>query len=135
MSGAAIRDLLPVNPPRERIFNIPGAVLALSALLVAIQVIVEYALTDRQYEELLTLFAFSPMRYADLVPVWLPAWWGPQLWTFVSYAFFHANFTHLIFNLVWLLAFGPPIARRFGTVRFMIFCVATSVSGADALIF
>src|SRR5262245_50649048 len=132
MSGAAIRDFSPVNPPRERIFNVPGAVVALSALLVVIQIIMEYVLSDRQYEEILTLFAFSPMRYADLVPVWLPAWWGPQLWTFVCYAFFHANFTHLIFNLVWLVAFAPPIARRFGTTRFMIFCAATAAGGAAA---
>jgi len=101
----SIRDTPPVNPPRERIFNIPGAVLALVALLVAIHLIMEYLLTDQQASETLSLFAFSPARYAEVVLRWLPAWWGPQLWTFVSYAFFHANFSHLIFNLVWLLAF------------------------------
>ncbi len=81
---------------------------------------------------MLSLFAFSPMRYTEVVPRWLPAWWGPQLWTFVSYAFLHANFSHLFFNLVWLLAFGPPIARRFGALRFLIFCAATAAAGAAA---
>ena len=121
-----------MNPPRERIFNIPGAVLALTALLVVIHLIAEYVLTERQSSELLSLFAFSPARYIEAVPRWLPAWWGPQIWTFVSYAFFHANFSHLFFNLIWLLAFGPPIARRFGPWRFLIFCAATAAAGAGA---
>ena len=121
-----------MNPPRERIFNVPGAVLALVVVLVAVHLIKEYVLTDQQANELLSLFAFSPARYAEVVPPWLPAWWGPQLWTFVSYALFHANFPHLFVNLVWLLAFGPPIARRFGPSRFLIFCAATAAAGAAA---
>jgi membrane associated rhomboid family serine protease len=121
-----------VNPPRERIFNVPGAVLALAVLLVAIHLILEYALSERQASEMLTLFAFSPARYTDAAPPWLPAWWGPQLWTFVTYAFFHANFPHVFFNVIWLVAFGPPIARRFGPVRFLIFCAVTAAAGAAA---
>ena len=121
-----------MNPPRERIFNVPGAVLALVALLVAIHLIMEYLLTDQQQNEVLSLFVFSPARYGEVVPRWLPAWWGPQLWTFVSYALLHADFSHLIFNLIWLLAFGPPIARRFGPSRFFIFCAATAAAGAAA---
>ena len=121
-----------MNPPRERIFNVPGAVLALVALLLAIHLILEYVLSNEQTNELLSLFAFSPLRYAEVVPRGLPAWWGPQLWTFVSYAFLHANFSHLIFNLIWLVAFGPPIARRFGPWRFLVFCAATAAAGAAA---
>jgi membrane associated rhomboid family serine protease len=122
----------PVTPPRERIFNVPGPVLALVALLAAIFLIMDFALTETQISDLLTLFAFSPARYAEVVPQWLPAWWGPQLWTFVTYALFHANLSHLAFNLVWLLAFGPPIARRFGAWRFHAFCATTAAAGAAA---
>lgn len=121
-----------MNPPRERIFNVPGAVLALTAVLVGIHLVLEYALTDQQISQLLTLFAFSPARYVAMPPDGLPAWWGPQLWTFVTYAFFHASFSHLAFNVVWLLAFGPPIARRFGPLRFWIFFAATAAAGALA---
>ncbi|MPZ39751.1 MAG: rhomboid family intramembrane serine protease [Rhizobiales bacterium] len=121
-----------MTPPRERIFNVPGAVLALAALLLVIHLILEYVLSNEQTNELLSLFAFSPLRYAEMVPPGLPAWWGPQLWTFVSYAFFHANFSHLMFNLVWLFAFGPPIARRFGPSRFLVFCAVTAAAGAAA---
>jgi membrane associated rhomboid family serine protease len=113
-------------------FNVPGAVLALAAVLLIIHLVQAYMLSDEQADELLSLFAFTPLRYAEVVPRGLPAWWGPQLWSFVSYAFFHANFSHLIFNLVWLLAFGPPIARRFGTSRFLVFCAFTAAAGAVA---
>jgi membrane associated rhomboid family serine protease len=119
-------------PPRERIFNVPGAVLALTALLVAIHLILAFLLTDEQTNYLLALFSFSPLRYAEVVPLWLPAWWGPQIWTFVTYGLFHADTTHLFFNLIWLLAFGPPIARRFGSPRFLVFCAATAAAGAIA---
>jgi membrane associated rhomboid family serine protease len=122
-----------VNPPhQERIFNVPGAVLALAGLLCAIYVVQEYVLSEEQTNELLALFAFSPARYAEVVPPGLPAWWGPQLWSFVSYALFHANLSHLGFNLVWLFAFGPPIARRFGPSRFTLFCTVSAAAGAVA---
>jgi membrane associated rhomboid family serine protease len=121
-----------VNPPRERIFNVPGVVVALTAVLLGIHLFVAFLLTIEQTNELLALFAFSPMRYAAAAPPWLPHWWGPQIWTFVTYAFFHADLNHLFFNFVWLLAFGPPIARRFGWQRFLVFCAATAAAGALA---
>jgi membrane associated rhomboid family serine protease len=113
-------------------FNVPGAVLALTVVLAAIHAFLSFALTIDQANDLLAQFAFSPLRYADIVPSELPSWWGPQLWTFVSYAFFHADFNHLTINLVWLLAFGPPIARRFGPSRFLMFCAVTAAAGAVA---
>jgi membrane associated rhomboid family serine protease len=121
-----------VNPPNERMFNVPGVVLALAGLLIAVHLIVDYVLTNAQANGIQQLFAFSPLRYADKVPHWLPAWWGPQLWTPVSYAFLHADFNHLIFNLIWLMAFGPPVARRFGAARFLAFCAAAAAAGAAA---
>jgi membrane associated rhomboid family serine protease len=122
----------PVTPPRERIFNVPGAVLALVVLLAVIHALLAFALTNDQTNDLLSMFAFSPLRYASDAPSGLPSWWGPQIWTFVTYALFHADFNHLIFNLVWLLAFGPPIARRFGPSRFLMFCIVTAAAGALA---
>ena len=121
-----------MNPPRERIFNVPGVVLALAGLLLGLHFFLAFLLTFEQTNEVLSLFAFSPLRYSNGAPPWLPSWWGPQIWTFVSYAFIHADLTHLFLNLVWLLAFGPPVARRFGWRRFLLFCGATAAAGAVA---
>ncbi len=44
----------------------------------------------------------------------LPGGFGAQIWTFFTYALIHADLMHLGFNALWLLAFGSPVARRFG---------------------
>jgi membrane associated rhomboid family serine protease len=49
---------------------------------------------------------------------------------FVSYMFLHANFTHVAVNCVWLLAFGPIVARRFGTLPFFLFFFLCGIAGA-----
>jgi membrane associated rhomboid family serine protease len=54
------------------------------------------------------------------------------VWSVVSYALLHANWMHVGVNLVWFLAFGTPVARRFGTLRFLLFCAVTAAAGAGA---
>jgi membrane associated rhomboid family serine protease len=56
--------------------------------------------------------------------------WGAAVWTFVTYAFIHGSLVHLFFNGVWLLAFGTPVARRFGWLRFFSFFLVTAAIGA-----
>jgi membrane associated rhomboid family serine protease len=55
---------------------------------------------------------------------------GLKPWTFLTYAFLHGNWTHLLINGVWLLAFGTAVARRFETRRFLLFLVITAIGGA-----
>jgi membrane associated rhomboid family serine protease len=81
--------------------------------------------------EVLLLFAFIPARYeGSFVP--LPGGLAADIWTFFTYALIHADLTHLGFNAIWLLAFGTPLARRFGAFRFLLFCVVTAAAGALA---
>src|SRR5262249_29189177 len=77
-------------------------------------------------------FAFIPARYDPSVAVdvvW-PGGWAGDIWTFVTYALIHADLSHLLFNCVWLLAFGTPVAQRFGALRFLAFMAATAAAGA-----
>jgi membrane associated rhomboid family serine protease len=119
---------------REPVFNVPAVVLWLVASLCIIHLMVGYVLPDEASETLLEWFAFVPLRYHSGVdpggplPGGLPA----DIWTFVTYALFHVNFTHLVFNLIWLVAFGTPVARRFGTWRFLAFFAFTAATGALA---
>ena len=54
-----------------------------------------------------------------------------RLWlTPLSYAFLHGDWTHLIFNGVWLAAFGSPVARRFGTALFLLLGALGAIGGA-----
>jgi len=49
---------------------------------------------------------------------------------FITYMFLHANWTHVAINCVWLLAFGPIVARRLGTLRFLVFFLLCGIAGA-----
>jgi membrane associated rhomboid family serine protease len=42
-------------------------------------------------------------------------------WQWVTYAFVHVEFMHLLFNMVTLWFFGPPLENRWGTRRFWRF--------------
>jgi membrane associated rhomboid family serine protease len=118
---------------REPIFNVPGVIVATLAALVAVHVVRSF-LSESAGIEALLLFAFIPARYdANILAgaVW-PGGIGADIWTFVTYAFLHADWMHLLFNSVWLLAFGTPLARRFGPARFLAFCAVTAAAGALA---
>lgn len=118
---------------REPIFNVPGVIVATLAALVAVHAL-RSLLSQAADIEVLLLFAFIPARYdANILAgaIW-PGGVGADVWTFVTYAFLHADWMHLLFNSVWLLAFGTPLARRFGAFRFLAFCAVTAAAGALA---
>jgi membrane associated rhomboid family serine protease len=57
---------------------------------------------------------------------------GAKVWTLVTYALLHGSWAHVGVNCIWLVAFGPPIARRFGALRFLLFFATTAIAGALA---
>jgi membrane associated rhomboid family serine protease len=124
--------MLDQPPRRERVFNIPLVVVALVAAIGIVHAVLVLALSARQTTEFLLLFAFIPARYDPSVLIGMP--WpgglGADVWTFASYAMIHGDLNHLIFNAVWLLAFGSPVARRFGSGRFLMLFAAAAAGGA-----
>ena len=46
----------------------------------------------------------------------------------LTYAFLHGGFAHLIINMVWLAAFGSPLANRLGAWRFALFFAVTALA-------
>src|SRR5580692_3243983 len=123
-----------LNAGSEPVFNVPRIITATLALLVAVHAVRELLLSDDENIEFLLLFAFIPVRYDPTVLAMgpLPGGFAAQIWTFVTYALIHGDFLHLGINGVWLLAFGSPIARRFGTLRFLAFSALTAAAGAAA---
>jgi membrane associated rhomboid family serine protease len=113
-------------------FNVPTVVLAILAVLLFIEAVREWALTDEQNLDVLLYFAFIPARYdaSVLGQESFPGGLGPQIWTFLTYAFLHADFMHVGVNSIWLLPFGAAMARRFGVVRFLGFFAVTAIAGA-----
>jgi membrane associated rhomboid family serine protease len=119
---------------REPIFNVPAAVIVLIVVLGVVHGVREWLLPDDIDRALVWSLAFVPARYdtSAFTDGILPGGAGAQLWTFFSYALLHADWTHFGFNAVWLLAFASPVARRFGTVRFLLFFAVTVAAGALA---
>ncbi len=121
-----------MSEKREPILNVPGVVLALLLLLGAVHAVREWVLSVYDDQLLLLTFAFIPARYEPsmLFGGVLPGGLGAQVWTFFTYALLHADLMHLGFNALWLLAFGSPVARRFGTMRFLALMMVAVAAGA-----
>jgi membrane associated rhomboid family serine protease len=106
---------------REPAFNLPPVVLALIGVCAFLFVAGEYLLSSRDYQVLLQYGAFNPNRaYVD----------PTALVTLVTYSLLHGSWPHLLVNMIWLAAFGSPLANRLGALRFLSFWVATSVAAA-----
>lgn len=123
-----------MRQPSEPIFNVPAIVTVTIALLCAVHIAFEYLLPSELAARLFWSLAFVPARY-ESTPLPYGGYYGglgAAIWTFVTYAFLHGSWVHLGFNAVWLLAFGTPIARRFGAVRFLLFFAVTAAGGALA---
>ena len=122
----------PLSPPRrEPVLTLPGALTAYIALLAVIHLRV---LLPPDLDNWIVLaFGFIPKRYdSSLLPAAFPGGEGANFWTFVTYSLLHANFSHIGFNVLWLLPFGSALARRFGAVRFFVFMAVTAAAGALA---
>jgi membrane associated rhomboid family serine protease len=121
------------DSPREPIFNIPAAIVASVAVLVLLHVVRVFLLTNEQDIDFVLAFGFIPARYGSEVAIGtLPGGFAADLWTFFTYAFIHADWTHLGLNLAWLVPFGSAVARRFGTWRYALFMLTTAALGAMA---
>jgi membrane associated rhomboid family serine protease len=125
----------PSNPwTRQPIFRVPGVVVGLILTLVAAHT-ARIAAPDALSEKLITRFAFIPARYShDFLASHNvdPGNLFDRVVPFVSYMALHNDFTHLAINSLWLLAFGPIVARRFGGPLFLGFFLICGIAGACA---
>jgi membrane associated rhomboid family serine protease len=122
---------LQTEQPREPILTLPGPLTAYVVLLAVIHLRV---LLPVEWENwTIDVFGFIPKRYdSTLLSIDFPGGAGARVWTFVTYSLLHANFSHIAFNVLWLLPFGSALARRFGAVRFFLFMAVTAIAGALA---
>jgi membrane associated rhomboid family serine protease len=121
----------PQDTPREPILTLPGALTAYVMLLAVIHLRVLLP-PDLEYWTI-EVFGFIPKRYdSTLLAMPFPGGAGAKAWSFVTYSLLHANLSHIIFNVLWLLPFGSAVARRFGPIRFFVFMAVTAVAGALA---
>lgn len=120
------------HPPRQPIFRAPAVVIWLIALLAVLHA-ARILQPEERANDLVYQFGLYPLRYshaflqshmANPGTVW------ERAVPFVSYMGLHGSWTHLAINSLWLLAFGPIVARRFGAALFLAFFLICGVAGA-----
>ncbi len=141
---------------REPLFFIPPVVLVFVFGLIAIHGLVQM-LSESQRDFVYFDWGFVPGRFTAVVaPSWIADLVaragnddnalnaarmlrdsgalgdGSGLVTLSSYALLHGSWAHVGVNSIWLVAFGPPVARRFGALRFTLFFFFTAAAGALA---
>jgi membrane associated rhomboid family serine protease len=125
------KDPMPGSPEheprrgREPMFNLPGIVLAIIGLCAAVYLLQFHVLDDSQNYVLLYDAAFIPALYTGQYGF---DWF--MLTRPFTYTFLHGSFAHIAVNMVWLAAFGPPLANRFGAARFAFFFAMTGLAAA-----
>jgi membrane associated rhomboid family serine protease len=124
------------GPAHQPAFNAPSVVLWLIAGLAAahggrmllpadrsLQIINDYAFISARYSH-----AFLAGHNVD------PGTWLDRGVPFLSYMALHNDWTHLAMNCLWLLAFGPVVARRFGAGLFLLFFCVCGVLAAGTFL-
>lgn len=136
---------------REKILNLPGVITALLAVMAALELFASlgpkglvYSVYDAlSFVPLRLSFALAPQKVlsslaeADALGADAQEQIAAMLnggrfvyLTPLTYAFLHGGWTHLAINGLTLAAFGPPVARRLDTTRFLLFFSACAIAGA-----
>src|SRR6185295_6221183 len=119
-------------PPHEPIFRAPPSILWLIGGLAALH-LARVTRPELQSDSLIYEYGLYPLRYSRAFLESHMANPG-TLWEravpLVSYMGLHGSWTHLIINCLWLLAFGPIVARRFGNLLFVFFFLVCGLAAA-----
>ncbi|GAA5104185.1 rhomboid family intramembrane serine protease [Bartonella jaculi] len=108
--------------PKEPLLNVPFIIVILITLCFCIYFIPQYFFSDQLYVKSRELFSFTPVLF-KAEPLAFAH-------TIISYSFMHGSFEHVAINMAWLLAFGSPLVRHFGSLRFFIFWILTAAISA-----
>jgi len=113
-------------PPRQPIFNLPTVLTFTVVLIAAVYAAETLLLGPEGRSAVLFYLAFTPLRYVYPLAEQGLEW----LWTPITYSFLHGGIEHILFNTLWLLAFGTPVARRIGTFRYVLFWALSAAAAA-----
>lgn len=117
------------NPIRHvRFAYVTYGLIALNTAIFAMQSVLPAA----QFNEVTLALGMIPVVVRDLYPAPLP--WLPEQATLLTYAFLHADWMHLLFNMLFLWIFGDNIEDAFGHWRFLTFYLLAAALAALAYV-
>jgi membrane associated rhomboid family serine protease len=143
-------------PPREPAINLPGVVLAVIALIVAVHalqwlvgferdlgIMAEFAVVPARFglalgletqegltQALRAIANPAEQRQMAALAAYFVDQDGPRWWSLLTYAFLHASVPHVLMNVLWLAVFGAPVARRLGAGVFLALFALGAAAGA-----
>ena len=120
--------------PREPPFRVPLVIVFLAAIILTFQLIMQFTARPLTLA-LIVEMALFPARFFAENSGGLPGGLRQGVFSLVSYGFLHSGWSHCSINLVWLVAFGAPVARRLGARRFLALYLACIVAGGLVQIF
>ncbi len=108
--------------------NLPPVVWVLIMALIGIHIGVQWGGPHWQAFAVYT-FAFIPARLGQ---AYFPQPPGAALWSFLTYGFLHADWSHVLGNCLWLAVFSKPVQARLGNLRYLILLSLSIIAGAAA---
>lgn len=121
------RQAGPISPRPARLFNVPPVVAATALTLTAF-----FAASAVAPRTVLWLMGgapgLSPLKLfaGPAASGGMVAWLSPLF----THILMHANLAHLLFNGLWLVVFGTPVARRFqDPARFLAYFAFAGAAG------
>ena len=90
----------------------------------------QVALPPAAFESATINFGMIPIVVRDLYPQPVP--WLPDWATLLTYAFLHADWLHLLTNMLFLWVFGDNIEDAMGHIKFALFYLACAACAALA---
>lgn len=111
---------------REPVFFLPGAIVAAMALCAGLYALEADVLREPMAAQLLSFMAFVPARFESFSALSVLEF----LRAAVTSSLMHAGFAHLAVNMIWLAAFGAPLAQRLGAWRFGAFWIFAAICSA-----
>jgi membrane associated rhomboid family serine protease len=113
-------------------FRVPVIVPLLIAVLVGIELSREF-LWEAATNHIYYFYGFVPAIYSHAYLIghhYDPPTALEYVRPFFTYMFLHGGFGHVAANSIWLLAFGPLVARRYGGTLFLVYFVLCGIAGA-----
>ncbi|WP_207632948.1 rhomboid family intramembrane serine protease [Devosia aurantiaca] len=92
--------------------------------------LVQSTLPPAAFEAAAINFGMIPIVVRDLYPQPVP--WLPDWANLVTYAFLHADWLHLLTNMLFLWVFGDNIEDALGHAKYLFFYIACAVLAALA---
>lgn len=120
----ALQESLAAPSRPAPVFNLPPLLVGLLGIMIVLHVVREFILPVDVDNWLIFTFSFIPARYVEPFSQQNFEW----LWSPLTYSFLHGSFEHLIFNGLWLMAFGAPVLRRIGNLPFCILWIVSSAA-------